>query len=148
MSRYKPIGWRNDPYRHSLASKGIKSRLSMSGKVDFFEPFRGPEERSEVGRQMVDQKINSKMAEVDRYMESCNVSFDDRKRIVDNGISPLVERFRAGKMSGDDFDRDVDDLVRNHSRTHSRDFRPFAWGDEEKPSKHGSFNFIDKAREN
>jgi hypothetical protein len=27
MHRYKPIGWQREPYRHSLAAKGIKTRL-------------------------------------------------------------------------------------------------------------------------
>ena len=26
MNRYKPIGWRNEPYRHSLAAKGVKTK--------------------------------------------------------------------------------------------------------------------------
>jgi len=29
MNRYKPIGWRNESYRHSLAAKGIKTRHSL-----------------------------------------------------------------------------------------------------------------------
>jgi len=34
MSRYKPIGWRNDSYRHSLAAKGIKTSFSIIKGVD------------------------------------------------------------------------------------------------------------------
>jgi len=30
MNRYKPIGWRNESYRHSLAAKGIKTKVDMS----------------------------------------------------------------------------------------------------------------------
>jgi len=30
MNRYKPIGWRNESYRHSLAAKGIKTKVRMS----------------------------------------------------------------------------------------------------------------------
>lgn len=29
MNRYKPLGWRYESYRHSLAAKGIKTRLSF-----------------------------------------------------------------------------------------------------------------------
>jgi len=27
MSRYKPIGWRNESYRHSLAAKGLTKKV-------------------------------------------------------------------------------------------------------------------------
>jgi len=29
MNRYKPVGWRNDSYRHSLAARGIKTKYSF-----------------------------------------------------------------------------------------------------------------------
>jgi hypothetical protein len=31
MNRYKPIGWRNDNYRHSLAARGIRTSLYIKG---------------------------------------------------------------------------------------------------------------------
>ena len=27
MNRYKPVGWRNESYRHLLAAKGVKTKL-------------------------------------------------------------------------------------------------------------------------
>lgn len=32
MNRYKPIGWRNESYRHSLASKGIRTFSARSSR--------------------------------------------------------------------------------------------------------------------
>ena len=32
MTRYKPIGWRNDNYRHSLAARGLTQRTALAHK--------------------------------------------------------------------------------------------------------------------
>lgn len=174
--RYKPIGWRNESSRHALAARGIHSRFVQKvplnqiiygrtqgerafapvqqvqlkeNKPDYMEPFRAPEEKSDIGKQMIETKISSKIVEIDQYMTSKKVSFDDRKRIMDHYVYPLIEKFRQGHMTEQDFDAQIDDKVKHNANMHSQEFRPFAWGDcDEKEPKHGAFNFIDKAREN
>jgi len=34
MNRYKPVGWRNESYRHSLAAKGIRTSFGLREELD------------------------------------------------------------------------------------------------------------------
>ena len=44
MSRYKPLGWRNDNYRHSLAARGLTKRISLAygegGLTGFYDRIK------------------------------------------------------------------------------------------------------------
>jgi hypothetical protein len=121
-------------------------------KVDYLEPFRSPEEKSDIGKQMVEQEIASKVAWADEYMTRQQVTFDDKKRIMDHYVNPLAEKFRKGNMSKRDFDIEVEAKVKHNGDMNSKDgLGAFSWAKEQPKKlpdgKYGAFNFIDKAKE-
>ena len=120
-------------------------------KVDYLEPFRSPEEKSDIGKQMIEQKIAQKVADSDSYMTQKNIDFEAKRRIMDHYVNPLVEKFRKGHMSERDFDTEVDSKVHHNTDMNKTDgLGAFSWA-EEQPKKEpepevGAFNFIDKAK--
>jgi len=48
MNRYKPVGWRNESYRHSLAAKGIRTSFTDIPVKDIGEFIKDKEEKQKV----------------------------------------------------------------------------------------------------
>jgi hypothetical protein len=118
-------------------------------KVDWMEPFRSPEEKSEVGRDMIEREIQKKIEDADRYMTSKGIDFEDKKRIMDHYVYPLAEKFRQGGISAREFDQAVDSKVSHNTGVSSKSLGAFDWSkknDGEKDEWKGAFNFIDKAQ--
>lgn len=120
-------------------------------KVDWMEPFRGPDEKSDVGKDMTEQEIQKKIQEADNYMTSKGIDFEDKKRIMDHYVYPLCEKFRKGGISQRDFEQAIDDKVKHNTGMSEKSLGAFDWG-KEKPAEQqqqgeiGVFNFIDRAK--
>jgi len=97
MSRYKPIGWRNESYRHSLASKGISSSMRKKSflVVNAPENIRGD-------AIIIDNKVP--VGKVDVLVE-------DEKRNKDIYAIPEVREQISGELAENTKDIDLSDKV-------------------------------------
>jgi hypothetical protein len=73
IARYKPVGWRNEPYRHYLASKGISTRhrYFVRDELKGNRGFSGLHSAFSKGHSVMDLK------EDERLRSEFNVSLQD-----------------------------------------------------------------------
>jgi len=114
--------------RDAMLNKPI-NKNSESDKVDYFEPFRSPEEKSSISTEMREKKIADKIKEADNYMTIRDVDFDSKARIMDHYINPLAEKFRKGAISERDFDMEFDSKVKHNTDMERKGGGLFDWGD-------------------
>jgi len=124
MNRYKPIGWRNDSYRHSLAAKGIKTRQSMVGKEIPIHMLRSNERKDRLWKDVV--SILDKDISVSNKTDEIVKRFEEEKKadkLVDE-ITYVDKKSMAGKQRyvvkkvGDNFmivDNDVGEFLIGYS---------------------------------
>jgi len=141
-------GWFNEPYRHSLAAKGIRTSYVFKSTGSPFEVFKSPEEKSDLGKSMVDRVVDKKVVEVEDFMNQHNVSFEDKKRIIDHYIAPIIERFKSGRISEEQFNEEIDSKLRHNLKASQRELKVFDWSDDGVVDKngYGVFNFLDRAK--
>jgi hypothetical protein len=122
-------------------------------KIDWMEPFKGPEEKNQVTKDMVEAEIQRKIQDADNYMTAKGIEFEDKKRIMDHYVYPLSEKFRQGGISQREYEQAVDSKVAHNTSLNSKTLGAFSWGDKKQEegstdmgSNQGVFNFIDKAQ--
>ena len=101
MTRYKPFGWRNDNYRHSLAAKGIATRKSfaLTGRQRLII-----RDYPEVSESIAGRRIAGLM---DRDMGEIRAAEEERA----GAAGEFFDTFKDVK-TGDEFDEDlVEDAV-------------------------------------
>jgi hypothetical protein len=134
-----------------FSPKSIVQPIQDKKKVDYLEPFRSPEDKSDIGKQMIEHKIADIISDADRYMTDNKIDFEAKKRIMDHYVNPLAEKFRKGHISERDFKIEVDSKVRHNTDMNRTDgLGAFSWA-KEQPKKQpdseiGPLNFIDKAK--
>jgi len=144
--------------------KPIPQKVVDKVKVDYLEPFRSPEDKSDLGKEMAERVIADKVTWADRYMTDRNLDFEDKRRIMDHYVNPLAEKLRKGHMTEREFNQMVDEKVKYNADAGKRDasgnrtLGAFSWAEEKplfdwkKPEQPkddggpGQLNFIDKAK--
>lgn len=74
MNRYKPIGWRMESYRHSLAAKGIKT--SFASKRLNFGSYTLTSEKQKKIREQLDKELEEKSKEIEKKFAPKRLTFD------------------------------------------------------------------------
>jgi hypothetical protein len=148
-------GWFFEKYRHSLAAKGIRTNrysfevFKKDHSRGILDAFKSPEEKSDIGKERKNSVVmNSRMvleAKAAALQNKREISFEDTQRFFDHEFNPIADRFRNGRMTEEEFQREVGTAWDYFTKKNMKVLRPFAWGDEKKGP--GLFDFEGKMRQ-
>ena len=133
--------------RNAMANKNpnVQKPVEEKKKVDWLEPFRGPEEKSEIGIEIRTQHVEEKKREILQRMTMNGIPIEEQTRVMDHYGSGIIKRFMDGHMTQHEFDEQFESKIKHNvnGSIHKEE------GDEHKfhsdTGEHGAFNFIDKA---
>jgi hypothetical protein len=85
--RSKPVGWRYESQRHSLAARGIRSFAMKDSDME--RSFRKLKEKHKVGGEIDEniRKLDERIGEIRREMESVQPTAEERRRRDVNALT-------------------------------------------------------------
>ena len=132
---------RNQP-RMSMADK-VQPQQDKS-KMDWFEPIRGPEEKSDIGKEIKQNHVNEKKQEILTRMTMNGIPKEEQTRVMDHYGNPVISNFMSGKIGEHEFNTELESKVEHNL---NGTMKP---EDQDKfhhdNGEHGAFNFIEKAQ--
>jgi len=66
MNRYKPVGWRNESLRHSLAAKGLTRKAFLGKKSQIIDKYGGVPDSKTINDAIVESKFKQNCYDLER----------------------------------------------------------------------------------